>query len=210
MPLYTISRHLESGLPEDEMLAVAGLVIGSSSHYPSVRWQRSFQWDDGDHVHSVCVYEGPSADLVRAHSERCAIPFSKIREVREYLPGTPTNLPSGWSLFLLTADLSAESDAEALRATVAESTRPFDRGTAVGWIRTFWDRESPHARRVVAAPDEQAIRRELSGIATPYEIQAVTEVLPAEWSEWFDAVGLPHHWEQPAPTEFGPEPAYIT
>jgi hypothetical protein len=209
MPLYTIWRHLESGLSEDEFLAVAGLVIGSSSHYPSVRWQRSFQWDDGDQVHSVCVYEGPSAELIRAHSERCAIPFSEIREVREYQPETQSSLRDGWSLFLLTADLSQESSTAALRATVSESTRSFDGGSAVEWIRTFWDRDSPHARRVVAAPDEQAVRRELNSISTPYEVQAVDEALPVQWAEWFDAVGLPHHWEHPEPIDAGPEPAYV-
>lgn len=210
MPLYRIWRRFESGLSEDEMLSVASLVMASSASYPSVRWQRSFQWDDGDHVHSVCVYEGPSADLVRAHSERCAIPFSEIREVREYLPETPAHQPDGWSLFLLTADLSAESDAEALRATVSESTRSFDGGAAIRWVRTFWDRESPRGRRVLAAPDEETVRRELASISTPYEVQEVNEALPIEWSGWFDAMGLPHHWEDPAPIDAGPEPAYIT
>ena len=210
MPLYTISRHLESGLPEEELQAVAGLVIGASVHYPSVRWQRSFQWDDGTHVQSLCVYEGPSEELVRAHSVRCSIPFSEIREVREYRPDPVPQLPDGWSLFLLTADRSSRVGPPGLRAEVTESTSPFGNEPSVLWIRTLWDRTEPHARRVVAATDEPSVRQALRSARIEYHVQAVGEALPSDWAEWFDAMGLPHHWELEDPVDAGPEPAYVS
>lgn len=209
MPLYTISRYVDASLPESELEALLGRAIASTKYYPGVRWQRSYQWAGDEELYSLCVYEAPSPAAIQAHSMRCAIPFSEIREVREYAPNPRSGPAEGGSLYILTAELGPRVDGHAIRTVVSDTTEAFEDGSDMRWVRTFWDRELPHARRVVAASDEAALRRHLESSSTHYEVQTVSEALPSEWAEWFDALGLPRHWELHDPIEAGPEPAYV-
>jgi hypothetical protein len=202
MPLYTIARQLDASLSDAELDALVARMIGGTTAFAGVRWQRSYTWGGGELVHSMCVYEGPSREAVRRHSEVCAVPFSEIREVIEYLP---TRHPEAahkrasadgnlylvtWRLPLDTAPL--ELDAALLRTATSLASIP-----GISWVRSFWDDEWKRFRSTYIADHASLIETHarLSGIPCD-EILRVDEQLPSDWVAWYDALGAPRHWEQ--------------
>ncbi|MEX2229547.1 MAG: nickel-binding protein [Dehalococcoidia bacterium] len=207
MPLYTILRQVDASLSDAELDALVGRMIGGAIQFEGVRWQRSYTWDGGEAVHSMCVYEGPSLEAVRRHSELCAVPFSEIREVIEYLPTLHPEAAHGRAsadanFYLVTRRLPldtapGEPDAPLFRSATGLAS------PGISWIRSFWDDEWRRFRSIYVASHASLIETHarLSGIRCD-EILRVDEQLPSDWVAWYDAMGAPRHWEeQPASAE---------
>lgn len=202
MPLYTIWRHVDPSLTDVELEALLSRAIGSTAIYPGVLWQRSYQWDGGDQLHSLCVYEAPSIAAIEQHLRRCAVPFSETREVTEvfaedHVPPQLNQPPPGSALFVITRTMPPGTTAAELDAAIFRSASCMGGVPGISWERSFWDEERNRSRCVYRATNPELIRQhaELSRIPCD-EIQEVTEQLPSNWADWFDAHGLPHHWEQ--------------
>ena len=126
MPLYTIWRHVDPSLTDVELEALLSRAIGSTAIYPGVLWQRSYQWDGGDQLHSLCVYEAPSIAAIEQHLRRCAVPFSETREVTEvfaedHVPPQLNQPPPGSALFVITRTMPPGTTAAELDAAIFRS-----------------------------------------------------------------------------------------
>lgn len=84
MTLFRIERQLPPDATEDDVDAAAFRGIACLAHFRDVQWIRSF-FDPGA-AHFTCLYEAPSAELIRAHAEMAHLPCDSITEVLEYLP----------------------------------------------------------------------------------------------------------------------------
>jgi len=85
MPLFVIRRQIDRSLSDTELEALTYRAIGASAEFPSIRWHRSYHWQEPDALRSTCIYEAPSEEALRKHASLCAVPFSEIREVEEFI-----------------------------------------------------------------------------------------------------------------------------
>lgn len=81
MPMYYVERHLP-GITPDQLAAAAGRAKRTTAQMSEegtpVRYLRSTFIPGEDKC--FCLFEGPSADLVKQANERAEIPFERIVE----------------------------------------------------------------------------------------------------------------------------------
>lgn len=78
MPKFIIERDIPgAGKTEDWSPVAQGSCAVLHDLGPQIQWVQSYV--TADRVY--CVYIAPSADLIREHAKRCAIPANRINEV---------------------------------------------------------------------------------------------------------------------------------
>ena len=76
MPLYVIERELAEQLELEEFGARS---LATENLAPGMRWVFSFL--SADRRKSYCLYEAPSADVIRAAVRRAGLPDDVFQEV---------------------------------------------------------------------------------------------------------------------------------
>jgi hypothetical protein len=92
MPRFIVERTLPGGLaiPADPAGAEACRRIVEASAAVGAAWLHSYLTEDLETM--VCVYDGPSADAIRAASDRSGLPVDRIRRVSVLVPWFYTGL----------------------------------------------------------------------------------------------------------------------
>ena len=87
MPKYVIERELPGAgrLSPEELRAISQKSVGILKDLgPSIQWVQSYVVDDKIY----CVYNAPSADLVREHARRGGFPANSVSQVRTLIDPT--------------------------------------------------------------------------------------------------------------------------
>jgi hypothetical protein len=87
MPVYMVERQLP-GITMDQLAGAQQAAIATSQQFTgqgkAVRYIRS-TYVPGD-AHCMCLFEAPSADLVKEVNETAKIPFTRIVEAMDLTP----------------------------------------------------------------------------------------------------------------------------
>ncbi|MDP9179752.1 MAG: DUF4242 domain-containing protein [Gemmatimonadota bacterium] len=90
MPRYLIRREIPGAgkLSRDELQQIAmksnGVIHGLNLEGRDVQWVHSYVVDDGIY----CVYNAPSADVVREHAMKGEFPANAVMDIREIIDPT--------------------------------------------------------------------------------------------------------------------------
>lgn len=88
MPVFIVDRDLP-GISMDELAAAQRSAIETSQRFHAngkdVRYIRS-TFVPGE-AHCMCLFEAPSADLVREVNDEAQIPYSRVTEALDLTPG---------------------------------------------------------------------------------------------------------------------------
>jgi hypothetical protein len=79
--LYVVRHHFKAPIDENDESARQMLEVNREF---GVDWVRSYYSHDG--AHSVCVYEAPSAEVLREHALCLGLPVEEVLPVVEVLP----------------------------------------------------------------------------------------------------------------------------
>jgi hypothetical protein len=82
MPRYMVERTFPNGLaiPINEMGANTCLAVVGNNAQEQVTWVHSYVTSDKEKT--FCIYDGPSAEAIRAAAGRNGLPVDSITEVR--------------------------------------------------------------------------------------------------------------------------------
>jgi hypothetical protein len=204
MPLFTLWREFDPTLDEEAREAIMVRTISAATWFPSVRWIRSYFVDEPGRLNTLCVYEGPTLDLVRQHTLHCRVPFIHIREAEERLPDSTLALtsrsigavPDGRPLFMVKRSFprgisEAELGGAWMRTAQCAAEIP-----SLSWVRSYWDDERKESACVFLAPDKATIGEHIRRSRVPADsVEQVGENHPALWAHVYDSLGIPRHWE---------------
>lgn len=87
MPKYIIERELPGAgrLSPDELRAISQKSVGILKDMgPQIQWVQSYVVDDKIY----CVYNAPSADLIKEHARCGGFPANRISQVRALIDPT--------------------------------------------------------------------------------------------------------------------------
>jgi hypothetical protein len=92
MPRFLVERTLPGGLaiPANAAGADACRRVVEASAVEGATWLHSYVTEDLETM--VCVYDGPTADAIRAASDRSGLPVDRIRRVSVLVPWFYTGL----------------------------------------------------------------------------------------------------------------------
>ncbi len=81
MPRFMVERTFSDGLevPTSDTGAQACLTIVGKNANEGVTWVHSYVTDD--HKKTYCIYDGPSADAIRAAAQSTGLPIDSIKQV---------------------------------------------------------------------------------------------------------------------------------
>ncbi len=185
MPLHAIWRTYPP-MTKDEEDTMHFLAIAGTHWMPGVRWVRSLGLPDkGGHKRSLCFYEGPTPDSVVMHARSCGLPVDSTEAVRENLGAGMSGFGSSGEgpLFLVT-----RRDLSAIESTTSRTRH----------LRVFICVESGRSLHVLSGVDAETVALDCDLQAGDL-LEAVSEALPRDAASLFDALGLPHYWEEPSP-----------
>ena len=81
MGLYVVRHHMKAPIEESEASSRQLLEVNREF---GVDWIRSYYASDG--TNAVCVYEAPSAEVLREHALCLGMPVEEVLPVVEVLP----------------------------------------------------------------------------------------------------------------------------
>jgi hypothetical protein len=206
MPLFTLAREFDPGMSEAAREEIMVRTISAATWFPEVRWIRSYYVDEPGRLETLCLYEGPTLDLVRQHTLHCRVPFNQIREVEERLPATTIALtPEGANesvgaetraLFMVRRTFPIDITAAELGSAWMRTAQCATEIPDLSWVRTYWDDELKQSSCIFQAPKKATVEEHIWRSRLPAEsVDQVGENHPALWADVYDSFGIPRHWE---------------
>ena len=206
MPLYALAREFDQGLDQAAREEIMVRTICAATWFPTVRWIRSYFVDEPGRLTSLCLYEGPTLDLVRKHTLHTRVPFTHIREVEERLPEATIALipekptsegnPEERPLFMVRRSFPPGITEAELGSAWMRTAQCAAEIAELTWVRTYWDDELKRSSCIFLAPDRATVEDHVRRSRLPADsVEQVGENHPALWAEIYDSFGLPRHWE---------------
>lgn len=81
MPRYVIERNLGKVSQEEVQKAAIHSKQVREERFPDISWDHSHVVSTDKGLLTYCVYEGPSADRIRAHAAAAGLPADAVREI---------------------------------------------------------------------------------------------------------------------------------